>query len=711
SPPGDLEIGASTSATAFGTSIFTATPTVMAWGNHTFTFIAPNDATHITVRNTTGFTRWNHVDHFEFIVVEDELEVDYTNLTCFGVCDGTATVIGGIDGPYTYLWDVGAGGGTDATATDLCAGTYTVEVTSASGELTELEVIIDEPDEVIGTITSQTNVSCFGGADGIVDIGVTGGIGDYTYDIGAGPVVDSEFTGLAAGTYIITVMDELGCTELVELEITSPDELVLIAVFSDDLTCFESGDGSIEVVASGGTGAYSFSIDGGVYGPGTTFGGLAAGIHTVAVRDENDCENSIDIELIEPVEITVAETVEGEFCLGDCTGSIELEVLTGEGPFTYSIDACATISIDPNFSDLCAGDYEICIVNEGGCEYSGTVSVSEGTTEVDPTLNPIAPLCLTADAVTITGVDLGILTGPGVVGGVFNPSIAGAGTHTITNTVEFGCGGIGTLDVTVYPLPNVSFISPDETAGCEPVRVEFNATGTPGISCLWNFGDGAYSTSCGTAIHTYETAGEYDVSLTVTDANGCTNSTTYFDYINVYDIPEADFGYTPNSVTTINPEVSFINLSTGETSWNWNFADLAGSNEENPAFIFPEVEGDYPVTLIVESEFGCADTITKIIRVNQEQLIFVPNIITPDGDAFNEVFKPYFTGVDIYNYHLTIHNRYGEIIFESYDLSKGWNGAYGGEIVQDGVYIWHIITSEITTDKKLEYHGHVTVLR
>jgi len=117
------------------------------------------------------------------------------------------------------------------------------------------------------------------------------------------------------------------------------------------------------------------------------------------------------------------------------------------------------------------------------------------------------------------------------------------------------------------------------------------------------------------------------------------------------------------------------------------------------------------VRLIAYSPEGCTDEIIKPITVNQEQLIFVPNAITPDGDLFNEVFTPYFTGIDIYDYHLTIYNRWGEIMFESFNLATGWNGTYGGEIVKEGVYTWHIVTAEISTDKKLEFVGHVTVIK
>jgi gliding motility-associated-like protein len=107
---------------------------------------------------------------------------------------------------------------------------------------------------------------------------------------------------------------------------------------------------------------------------------------------------------------------------------------------------------------------------------------------------------------------------------------------------------------------------------------------------------------------------------------------------------------------------------------------------------------------------GCMDSTTKTLNVVHETM-YVPNTFTPEGDGLNDLFRPYFTDIEPYDFHMTIYNRKGEIVFESYDATGGWNGTYGGNLVEDGVYIWHIVTSDLTTDKKLEYYGHVTVMR
>ncbi|NOQ71463.1 MAG: PKD domain-containing protein [Crocinitomix sp.] len=643
-------------------------------------------------------------------IIESESYIEHTDETCFGACDGVAEVIDGDLGPYTYQWDPGAGGGTAAIATGLCAGTYTVEVTDVSGSVEVLEVIIISPIEIVGTIIEQIDVSCFGLADGSVTVEAVGGVGALTYDIGDGPVDTGEFIDLVAGLYTITVTDETGCTIEIPVEILEPAELILTEVLATDILCNGGDDGAIEVIGSGGTGPYTYNIDGGLFGDATVFTDLVAGDYTFIVMDDNGCEASIIISLIEPEPIVVAEIITHEVCLGDCIGTINLDGAGGTGAFTYSIDACATTAVLGAFADLCAGDYEICVEDENGCQYTSTLTVNPGATEGDATIIPFGPLCINDDPVTLDAVDIGTFTGPGVVGGVFNPAVAGVGTHTITNTIVDGCGDAATFDVIVTPLPVVTF-TVNENAHCSPLEAIFTNTGDVGVSCEWNFGDGATSTVCGGVSHTYDIAGTYDVSLTVTDANGCSNTAVYYDFIEVYELPTANFIFDPLNPSTLDSEVDFTDYSINADAWIWNFGGFGNSTDQNPSFIFPEVEGTYNVTLIAVTVNGCTDTITKSITINQEQLIFVPNAITPDGDTFNEVFKPYFTGIDIYDYHLTIYNRWGEKMFESYNLATGWNGTYGGELVQDGVYIWHITTAEIATDKKLEFHGHVTVVK
>ncbi len=176
-------------------------------------------------------------------------------------------------------------------------------------------------------------------------------------------------------------------------------------------------------------------------------------------------------------------------------------------------------------------------------------------------------------------------------------------------------------------------------------------------------------------------------------------------------MPRAAFRFGPQPTTTIDTEIRFTDMSTGPESWAWTFGELSTSVEQDPTFMFPEVPGEYIIDLTVANQYGCSDETSQTVVISEQYLIYVPNTITPDGDAFNEVFKPYFNGIDIYNYTLEIYNRWGEKMFESHNADIGWDGTYGGERVESGVYIWHIISHEVSSDKKMEYQGHVNVLK
>jgi gliding motility-associated-like protein len=124
---------------------------------------------------------------------------------------------------------------------------------------------------------------------------------------------------------------------------------------------------------------------------------------------------------------------------------------------------------------------------------------------------------------------------------------------------------------------------------------------------------------------------------------------------------------------------------------------------------------NYIVELIATSSLGCADTVTRVIIVQDEVIFYVPNTFTPDNDDYNEYFQAIFTsGYDPFDFNLYIFNRWGELIWESHDASVGWDGTYGVDRslpVQDGTYTWKIDFKTSINDERIEVVGHVNVIR
>ena len=326
-------------------------------------------------------------------------------------------------------------------------------------------------------------------------------------------------------------------------------------------------------------------------------------------------------------------------------------------------------------------------------------SVCEGTMVSVTAINP--------DAASITwdnGANDGV---------VFSPPL-GTSTYTVTASQCAGeCVATDQVDITVNSNPVIAFEG-DELVGCSDHTVNFTNMSTEQFNCVWDFGDGTTGTGCALVANTYQNAGLYDVTLTVTSAEGCTSSETYYDYIDVIPEPVAAFSYDPGELDVLNTQVNFTNNSLFAQNYTWSFGDNSPmSNEEHPTHAFPEIgDQSYTVTLLAES-YGCVDQTTVIIHVQDQLVFFVPNIFTPDGNDVNNEFLPVFSsGLDIYDYHLTIFNRWGEIVFESYNVDYGWTGHYGTSgLVDDGAYIWQIDFGETMTDKRHHHRGHVTVLK
>ena len=270
------------------------------------------------------------------------------------------------------------------------------------------------------------------------------------------------------------------------------------------------------------------------------------------------------------------------------------------------------------------------------------------------------------------------------------------------------------IKLKVTAVPVVSFTS-DVTEGCQPLEVNFTNTSTVQGNTVynWDLGDGTGSSSNSLVNIIYEAANCYDITLTVTSDGICTSTLTQNNMICVHEVPVAAFDYGPQQVFSDGPTVQFNNQSTPHLYSAWSFGDGGTSSAENPEHEFPLGEiGNYTVELTVTTDFGCSDTVTHIIVVKDQLLYYVPNTFTPDSDENNPVFRPVLTaGMDKDDYHLEIFNRWGELVFETYDINEGWDGTYNGEEAKEGAYSWKLSFGLEDSDGKETAVGHVNLLK
>lgn len=386
------------------------------------------------------------------------------------------------------------------------------------------------------------------------------------------------------------------------------------------------------------------------------------------------------------------------------------------GPFCIGsqIDALPTTSLD----NIPGNWAPVIIDNQQTSTYDFTPNPGECAfpTVMTVVINPLVQPVFTQVATICQDDNLNPLPT------ISNNGIVGAWTPVMNNqtTTPYDfepnpgqCALPAQMTIQVWPRPLPDF-DMDETVGCAPFRVFYqNMTGFPNpTSCQWNMGNGDVINSCGSFVSsTYNNPGCYDITLTMTYPGNCVNSYTAVEAVCVEADPIAAFSANPTQVE-INDPVAFTNLSSGAVEYEWNFGDFTGTfGDVNPTHIY-ESPGFYLVYLVAFTDFGCSDTASQAILVEEPLIYYIPNTFTPDNDQFNQTFKPVMSqGVDIFGYQLLIFNRWGEVLFESNDAEFGWDGTYGGKIVQDGTYVWKIRYRLIGVDKPQEMMGHINLIR
>lgn len=279
----------------------------------------------------------------------------------------------------------------------------------------------------------------------------------------------------------------------------------------------------------------------------------------------------------------------------------------------------------------------------------------------------------------------------------------------LTATSDQGCVDSLTRTVRVWYAPEPYFIA-DDTAGCEDHSLIFSdlsVSADGGIySRQWTFGNGD-SSQIQQPSYTYTEAGIYDVNLLVTSDYGCVSDTTRFGYIEVYGLPLAAFSYNPDRPSVFMPEVYFYDQSVGATQWWWNFGDSATAEEMNPSHIY-QTPGFYTVTLMVETPQGCRDTAWKVLEVEKDYALWIPNAFTPNNDGVNDDFL--VKGFGFSAFSMLIFDRWGEQIFSSADEARGWDGSYNGAPAQTGVYVYQIEMRDVFGQPHV-YNGRITLVR
>jgi gliding motility-associated-like protein len=289
-----------------------------------------------------------------------------------------------------------------------------------------------------------------------------------------------------------------------------------------------------------------------------------------------------------------------------------------------------------------------------------------------------------------------------------NVSIAGFATYTfIPNAGQ--CANTVLQNITVNSLPTLHVVSPQPV--CEPLKIDLTSSDvTSGVISNYNYfldslGEEKVHSPASVSI-----GGTYYIEQT--SELGCSSIMPV--EVIIYSKPIASFIPSSTELSSYSPKLMLENTSILNVKNVWDFGDEETSEMLSPEHEYViEDEYEFRISLIVTSQMSCVDTAVAVVNIKEELMYYVPNSFTPDGDGINDEFTPVFTsGFDINNYSCVIFNRWGEVVFESNDSSKGWNGKFGNDLlVQDGTYTWKIsfITKEHQKTKVIT--GHVNLMR
>ncbi|WP_160129897.1 PKD domain-containing protein [Kordia antarctica] len=722
--------GAITTNITGGVPFTTGTPYIISWtGPMGFTSSAasisnlvPGDYT-LTVQDEGG------CPFSEIYTITEPLELLLTidtenSISCFGQNDGelAITVSGGTPN-YSYSWTRNAAPfSTDEDISNLTAATYELTVTDDNncGPITQ-SFVISEPNELMVSLVSQTNVACFGETSGAIEVASSGGTptetspGVFEYNYAwTGPnsftSTDQNLTSLEGGTYNLTVTDANGCDDTLSVILTQPDEIV-ITFESTEILCFGDDNASITITnISGGSGSYT--IEWSNFGAGMSQTNLSAGNYTITITDSNNCTASVTVTIAQPPIFTINPVVEQISCFGANDGSIMLNFQGGQNPIDFAWTDDPNAGVERN--NLGPGTYTINIVDATPCTITETFTILEPS---ELTLAANITNALDCDDPNSGGINLLITggTAPFTISwsnGAITEDLDAIppGTYVVTVIDANGCEASESYDV-IRPSPIIVDVETETVVNCNAFLASQKFTaqvsgGVPPYDLNWSSG-----TVSGVNDEVMTTTQNGLVILEATDALGCVNSYTF--EVDIPEFSDADFSTTSSAFQTfgiysqIDP-IQFTNTTTGDyLNVSWDFGDGNFSNEENPIHSYAN-PGVYTVIQTVTFPEGCVYTRVISLAIEKGYKLIMPTGFTPNEDGLNDFFRPVFIGLD--NMELNVYNTWGSLIYsETGDDIQGWDGKIKGEFAENGNY-YYTFTAKTFFGSIIQEKGPLTLI-
>lgn len=560
-------------------------------------------------------------------------------------------------------------------------------------------------------ISSQVSQNpCFGDAEGVIDLTVTS-ITTVGFQWDDGTIMPDRDM-LPNGQYFVTITNEATCDTVFSFEITSPPALEGNTLITPP-TCDGGQDGAILLQTSGGVPPYLYDWQDGMgFVSSNSRTGLPVGLYFVTIRDANDCERllAVDVRELELELDPTLQAVTEPSCFGASDGVITLQVINGLPPYQYNFDGAGWSSVS-TYGGLAAGTYVVEVRDANNCRGFFTFEVGQPDPLV-PQVQPFDISCFGADDGRIEAVAEGgtppyVFSWSNQQSGAVIEGLS-PGAYSVTVTDARGCTAVA--DASLQQPPEL-FLFEDEVRdvrcfGEANGEIAVSAAGgTPGFQFSLEGGPWQDEPAFGGL-----KAGEYEV--TVRDAAGCTAS-----LILVVDQP-------PPLLVDAGPDVTIdLGESTGLNAvvsppftpviLGWSPPGSLDRPQEASATASPVNTTTYTVS--IEDDQGCtaSDQVTVVVRKIRD--IYIPNAFSPDFNGINDLFTIYGGKAAERILELRIYNRWGGLVYEGLmlplnDETVGWDGQFRGRPLDPEVFAFYALIRFIDGEEII-YKGDIQLIR
>ncbi len=563
---------------------------------------------------------------------------------------------------------------------------------------------------ILSICDNMAAVDLFDELGGTPDLG-----GTWTPALASGTGVFDPSVDVA-GTYTYTVSASAPCVSATAIVDVSVNDSPTVVENITHVSCNGAADASVDLditPAAGNTVVWTLPTMNTITQE--DIGPVVEGNYSYEITTIDGCTFSNSITLNQPLLIDLVLNITPQTCPNSCDGEIIATSSNGVGVVSYSMNG--GIPNSGTFTGLCDGNVTITAIDANSCQVSTNTTMTAANPTSEPTIDPLGNVCLSGGNVTLTSdIPGGSWTGFGIVDGQtgeFDPMQTGVGIFSVIYTIAGQCGGDDTLMVNVVGDPDGQ-IDLSNDLGCVPLTITLtNLLANPdNVTCQWDLGNGDLQNSCSPLNYTFTDPGCYDISLIVTDVNGCSAEFFAGQQVCAMGLPDASFVMNDSIFDEGGSELVGNAVDPVLPIYSWTIDGVSIGSDNDLVFETQGIgTGFYEICLSTENDAGCVDQTCKTIEYKESFTMYIPNSFTPNGDGNNDFFYPvFFSGIPE-EFDMYIFDRWGQMVKHFKDLNEVWDGTYKSTLAPQDTYVWKVeykLYNETGTNTKM---GHVNLFR